>query len=159
MYEEDWFYGYSPSFEISTINQDSGSATYSKVDLKNVVGRFSDHQVIDGEKSREAGKSIYKKTTILETRCLSVINGRGTDISSTPIRFDRSYREASLKAIARFPEAWTYYQKVRKAQILEDEFAAIDDNKDFRALYPRVPRKAKKEVVKDNVIPLEKESA
>lgn len=142
-YGEGWFYGYSPVYEIGEIDDD-GNTRGRMRDTRNVIGRFSDHQIIDGVASREARKAIYKPSIILEMKTLraSAPGGasQGTDVAAVAIRFDPSYLNETLENIKRFSDAWIAYQETRKAPVTDEERAGLEEI-GIKAKAPKKPRK------------------
>lgn len=115
-YGDGWFYGYAPRLD------DEGKT----VDSRNVIGRFVDHDRLDGAASREQRKSVYVKVPLLESKALSNSSGFPSgEVSSRIMRFDEAHEDESLSEIERFREAWDAYQKTRKAPITEDERQAL----------------------------------
>ncbi len=161
-YGEGWFFGYAP------VLNDEGEF----VDSRNVIGRFRDHDKIDGPASRAARKAIYRKTTILERRPLMNASGfESKESDCQPIRWEDEYLEASIEAIRRFPEAWAAYQAQRQAEVSEAEREAVIEafgeapavRKPAPAKKPaakKKPAKAAKPASKpENVVPLKSEVA
>lgn len=139
-YEDGWFYGYAPTSQLDADGRNV------KVDSRNVIGRFRDHEIVDVEASRKARKRVTRKFPLLETRSLrTAMGGAGSDVSARVIRFDDAYVDASLSEIERFMDAWAAYLKTRKAPISDDEAEVIRERPDLKALYPKAkkPRKTK----------------
>jgi hypothetical protein len=126
-YEDGWFYGYSPAPELEFIDEDTHRVRFR--DSRNVVGRFINHEVVDGVASREARKTVMKPAVVLEMRNLRVPSGtgssQGTDIATHVIRFDEAYEQESISMIERFPDAWAAFQGVRKSAVSDEERAAL----------------------------------
>lgn len=143
---DGWYLGYAPAEGLD----ENGKTIF--VDSKNVAGRFRDHETIDVEASKKAGRAVYRPEILLETRNLRDLNGLASpDMSSQLIRFAPSFREASMAAIERFPEAWAAYQRVRTAPRTEAETDALGE--------PEPPKKERKKPgpkpkPKGNVVPL-----
>lgn len=126
VYEEGWFYGYSPELVLANVLED-GATRYVERDTKNVIGRFCDIDYIDVIASKAAKRACYKKVTVLETRILSGADGRGADTAITRMRFFRPYTDESLECIKRFRSAWNHYQSHRQTPVLEDEYIALNE--------------------------------
>ncbi len=155
---DGFYYGYSPSEGLD----DNGKPIL--IDTKNVIGRFKDHQIVDGVASKEQKKRVYKPAILLETKLLQNSFGQDLDTSSHSIRFGTmSQREASAAHIERFPEAWEQYQAERKCPISEDEEDAgreLGFKSSVKAVKkPRQRRRSRKKATQTpaNVIKLQNE--
>jgi len=157
---EGWFYGYSPVAELDFIDDDTHRVRNR--DSKNVIGRFIDHDIIDGVASREAKKAVFRPRILLEMKNLRVPSGtgqsQGTDVATSAIRFDQAYKSLSIEAIQRFPEAWKAYQDERKTPVTDEEREALEDaGIEVKAV--RKPRKPRAKKNPENVVDLKKASA
>ncbi len=152
IYEDDWHYGYAPREELEFISDAEHRVKH--VDSRNVVGRFRDHEVIEGPASRESRKPVFKLRPLLETRAIRTAHGAGTDICGLDIRFDEEFADKSRSAVERFPSAWEAYQAKRKAPVTEGEREVLGTPEPVQK--PKRPRKAKPA---ENVVPLKAASA
>ncbi len=104
-FEDGWFFGVG-----TDIVQDATGAV-----MPNVVGRFRDHERIDGPASRAAGAPVFKTVLILESRLrLDALNFPGKDIAAEELKPDADPRTAAgvhfAAMKARFPSAWADYE-------------------------------------------------
>lgn len=93
----------------------------------NVTGRFEDYPVIDGPASKAARKNVYRTGILLKSRVsVSSMGTASTEEAGKVLEFDH-YPEEAQAAIKRFPEAWTAYQKYRKAPLQAGEAEVLED--------------------------------
>jgi len=100
----------------------------------NVEARFSDHPVINVEKSRVARHSVYDYSIVLHTRVKRVAGDAKAqpNMSAQPLRFDKGaamggddFDKAKL-AIMRCWDAWQHYCKWREAPVTVAEKMAME---------------------------------
>jgi hypothetical protein len=111
----------------SRVEREDGKGFYY-----NVEARFSDHPVINIEKSRIARHNVYEFSVVLHTRVKRAAGDVPAvkNMTSQPIRFDKAklsqeqFNEA-VKLIARCYDAWLHYQKFREAPVTSGEEKAL----------------------------------
>lgn len=99
----------------------------------NVEARFSDHPVLNSEKSRAARHSVYDVGIVCLMRVKRVEGDVPAIVNASPhtLRFDKgsSMRqvdfEAAKKLIIRARAAWDHYQTFREAPVTEMERLAL----------------------------------
>ena len=80
-----------------------------------VVGRFIDVEVVDVKASEAAQKNVYRRVPALQSRVAG-----SNDISAQAVK---AFNKAEL--IARFPNAWEYYEAHREDDEPEDTVPVI----------------------------------
>lgn len=100
----------------------------------NVEARFSDHPVINIEKSKVARHAVYEWSIVLHTRVKRIADGAMAqkNMSAQTLRFDKGEAmgeldfEAAKKAIMRCWDAWEHYCTWREAPVTTAEIMALE---------------------------------
>lgn len=100
----------------------------------NVEARFSDHPVINVEKSKIARHNVYDFSIVLHTRVKrNAFDGPAQpNVSAQALRFDKGAKmggpdfDAAKNAIVRCWDAWEHYQTWREAPVTTAEKMALE---------------------------------
>ena len=92
-----------------------GERWFPASDGGNVVGRFDEAPKVDVKASEAADKNVYVQVPIL----LSKFPG-STDVACQQVK---PFNKKEL--IARFPDAWAYYQSAKQAPAVEGDIPAV----------------------------------
>lgn len=120
----------------SLVEREDGHGKYY-----NVEARFSDHPVINPDKSRIARHNVYDFSIVLHTRVRRVMGDAAAqpNMSAQPIRFDKGKAlrgddfERCKALIMRCWEAWTAFQAFREAPVTPGEQIALHQIELLRA--------------------------